>query len=153
MSLTSKTLLGTTSNSWNYTSEPVSTSGWYGRTSGKQTVSFTMLRFVGRIYLEGTLESNPDDDSMWIPLKLDGEDYLEFEGELEERNINGVLRFVPTGFSGTKYFNIEGNFTYLRVRIYRDYINPDGPPTGQQGYWSPVDLEYGYVTDGFLNWL
>ncbi len=108
---------------WNETTIPLAAGGYYGSTSGLHTLAFTLRNFVGRIYVQATLASNPTEED-WFNIKFSESCnfYLEFTDTViyapeVEKTIHQY------GVTGTFAENVVGNFTYLRVGIDRDYIS------------------------------
>lgn len=111
---------------WNETSLSLPAGGYYGSTTGLHTISFTLRNFVGRISVQATLASNPD-EADWFNIKFCDakQDYIEISPE-EIYNIYNSERITYAyGSTGTFSETVIGNFTYLRVVISRDYISTD----------------------------
>lgn len=128
---------------WNEVSEPLRAAGYYGVTNGMHTLSFTLRNFVGRIYCQATLASNPTEDD-WFNIKFCccGKEYIQFDDQ-NVFNANGNL-VIEYGTSGTFAESVVGNFTYLRVGVYRDYIseNPDVPLMTRVGKLEEILINY-----------
>ena len=108
---------------WNEVSEPLPASGYYGSTNGLHTIAFILRSFIGRVYLQGTLSSQPEEDD-WFTIELDGNEYIEMnDSVMDHPDRENVL--MRHGFTGTKSFSVKGNFTYLRVGISRNYISTE----------------------------
>lgn len=88
-----------------YVSEPVKGDGYYGYADGLHTMSFHVKNFTGMIFLEATLVESPNEDDWFNIGLLQETDYYDFVG--------------TTGTVGTTF---QGNFVWLRVRIYRDHL-------------------------------
>lgn len=103
------------------TGEPVRSVGWYGIPDGLHTMAIYLDNFIGRIFVEGTLVSNPSECD-WFPIKLhehQQKPYIQFP--LDKNNPSGV----NGGDSGIYSYTFKCNILYLRVRIWRSYfINP-----------------------------
>lgn len=115
---------------WNEVSLPLAAGGYYGSTTGLHTIAFTLRQFVGRIYVEATLASNPEEED-WFPIKFTESCryYMEFtDTSIYDENRNNFIE--ESGVTGTFAETLVGNFTYLRVGISRNYISID--PTEYQ---------------------
>jgi hypothetical protein len=108
---------------WNEVSLPLAAGGYYGSTSGLHTIAFTLRNFIGRIYVEATLASNPTETD-WFPIKFEESCrfYIEFT-DTKIYNPDSEITIYQHGVTGTFAENVIGNFTYLRVGIQRDYIS------------------------------
>lgn len=108
---------------WNEVSLPLAAGGYYGSTSGLHTIAFTLRNFIGRIYVEATLASNPT-EADWFPIifKESCKFYIEFTDTVIY-NPNSEQTIYQHGTTGTFAENVVGNFTYLRVGVRRDYIS------------------------------
>lgn len=108
---------------WNEVSLPLAAGGYYGSTSGLHTIAFTLRNFIGRIYVEATLASNPTETD-WFPIKFEESCrfYIEFT-DTKIYNPDSEVTIYQHGVTGTFAENVIGNFTYLRVGIQRDYIS------------------------------
>lgn len=115
---------------WNEISLPLAAGGYYGSTTGLHTIAITLRNFIGRIYVEATLASNPS-ESDWFPIKFveSCKFYLEFS-DTKIYNPDSKQTIYQHGVTGTIAENVVGNFTYLRVGVSRDYISIQ--PTNQQ---------------------
>lgn len=110
---------------WNEVSLALAAGGYYGSTTGLHTIAFTMRSFVGRIYVQATLASNPT-ESDWFPIKFTEscKYYIEFTDTIiYNPDTRDTVREVGT--TGTFAESVTGNFTYLRVGIDRSYISND----------------------------
>lgn len=114
---------------WNESTDKLAVGGYYGSTSGLHTIAFTLRNFIGRIIVQGTLASEPSEMD-WFPIKVKkDQDYLEFtDNVIYQVNTDTLHR--ERGTTGTYAENIQGNFTYMRVLIERDYISTN--PTQEQ---------------------
>lgn len=128
MSLISVEVLSSTSGEWEVTGEPIKSSGWYGQTIGLHTVALSFFDFTGGVILEGTLESEPQEED-WFEIELNG-----LTNPLENQE-------------NTIAFTFEGNYTYVRARLSRTefgYV-----PSTDPG-WN-VDEYFGYIRSILMN--
>lgn len=110
---------------WNEVSLNLPAGGYWGSTTGLHTIAFTLREFIGRIYVQATLSSDPQEDD-WFPIKFNEscKYYMEFTDTRIYNSNTGVLMTDP-GATGTFAESLTGNFTYLRVGIDRNYISND----------------------------
>lgn len=118
-----------------YTSDPIRVDFYSGVTQNLHTVSVTVSDFVGRIYIEATLNSNPSENE-WFPI------YLTSGTAYRQYPINSNS---PTGDNNgdtiTEGFTFRANVLYLRARVDRSYV--------QETEYDP--LIHGRVTKILLN--
>lgn len=107
---------------WNEKSQALAAGGYYGSTTGLHTIAFTLRSFVGRISVQATLSSTPE-ESDWFPIQFSCcKDYIEFtDTRIYDPDTNST--YVSHGTTGTFADSVTGNFTYLRICIDRDYIS------------------------------
>ncbi len=121
-------VLATTGTQFNIISEKVRGDAFYGFTDGFHTIAFYLSDFVGKIYVEGTLATNPNDND-WFRINLNG-NFIELDYTVESRGNN------------VQAFTFEGNFVYIRAGINRSHLlNPD----------NNNNLEYGQIIQVLLN--
>lgn len=117
MSKQSVVLLGDTFIEQNVTGDAVRADAWFGFKDGIHTVTFHLENFTGRIFIEASLESDPQ-ESDWFAIFLNGsKPYIQYP--LDSLN--------PTGIDGDTFvdaFTFQGNFLWLRARIDRTYFVP-----------------------------
>lgn len=95
--------------------EPTKAVGYYSYDTNKRlnTISIHTIKFTGRIYIYGTLKTNPTEESDWAIIPLTDEtDYIEF---------NNFGK--PYSKRENIFVNIEGGYTYLKAKMDRDYLN------------------------------
>lgn len=116
-SKTSILMLGDTDGQFEVTGQKIRGDGYYCFPDGNHTISIHLENFTGRIWLEGTLASQPrtddctmefDTETDWFPIYLTiGNPYLNYEQE-----------------TSSKAYTFQGNFVWLRVRLDRSHIMP-----------------------------
>lgn len=117
MSIQSFQLLGNTSGELNVVGPAVKGDGFYGFSDGLHTISAKLDDFVGRLYIEATLELHPTEDD-WFPIMLSSNNpYIEYP-------INPNMPTGTHGDTGVDSFVIEGNFVFVRARIDKNYVVP-----------------------------
>lgn len=117
MSKQSVVVLDDTGIVMNVTGDKIKADAWFGFTDGLHTVTFHLENFTGRIFLEASLESDPQEID-WFSIFLNGANaFIEYP----------LDPLTPTGVAGDTFvdaFTFQGNFLYIRVRIDRSYITP-----------------------------
>lgn len=128
MAILSKQVLSDSGTEWNKLSAPIEAAGWFGRTPGLHTLSFTVRNFVGRIYVLATLENDPalaDRNQGWFPIYIGGDTvpWVEFPTAADKAS-RPPLTTSKHGYQTTGTFceTFFGNFTYLKVGFDRDYL-------------------------------
>ena len=136
----SVTLLDSTTTEINVTGIKQKGAGFSNTIGCNHTVSISVANFIGRVYIEGSLASDPSDDD-WFPIKLVGNlDYIQFP-----RNQN-----FPTGAgggdTGVVAYSFSGNYIWVRARLDRDYLIPFPQSTQYVGAIRYILLNYGAVS-------
>jgi len=86
-------VLGNTGIEQNVTSDKVRADGWFGEKDGLHTILWQLEDFTGRIFLEASLETDPEEND-WFPIQLDGaKSYIEYPLD----PINPSVRFSKMG--------------------------------------------------------
>jgi hypothetical protein len=80
--------------------------GYYGYRDGNHTMAIQFNNFIGRVYIEGTIELEPT-EADWFPV--------------------WILQTVPykqynVAKNGTEAFAFRGNFVHVRFRKERSYL-------------------------------
>ena len=116
--LTSLTLMADTGTNWNLVSDPIKGPGYTKRSNSDTTISISVRNFVGRIRIMGTLENSTSDADLhngWFDV-LEPE-FIQYPAAYIPNN---GLYGVPT--TSTLFKVINGNFTYLKAILERDYL-------------------------------
>jgi hypothetical protein len=137
MSATSVIIL-TNQSQLSYSSDKVKADGYYGQTDGLHTVSISVANFIGRIHIEGSLATEPE-DADWFPI------YLTSGNSYREYPINSS---APTGSNNigdtvTEAWTFRANILWIRARVDRSALSP-----------APLSYEsaqHGIVTKILLN--
>tara|TARA_B100002003_G_C14143535_1_gene549810 strand:+ start:208 stop:588 length:381 start_codon:yes stop_codon:yes gene_type:complete len=109
MSRQSVLMLGT-EQSLDYTGDSVRGDGFYGFSDGIHTVQITVADYIGRVYIQGTLASEPVETD-WFNIKVNGnDDYITY----------GVG--AGTGVTSTLAYTFQGNMVYLRAKVERSHL-------------------------------
>jgi hypothetical protein len=124
-------MLGNTAGQVSVVGGKIRADGWYGHTDGLHTVSIYLMNFTGRVCFEASIASDPTDFD-WFPVEIQGQQFLSFP-----RNPNRPTGV--TGDTGAVGMNIIGNYTWLRVRVERDLIDPTTEAKVLAGLFGQVD--------------
>jgi hypothetical protein len=135
-------IMGSTGTSMNLTGSEVRYDSWYGYTDGFGTIMTTYHNFVGTFFIEASLSLTPGSADWFgiVPQNIPTSSNTEFV--VSERTdpdsptdfkSNGSVTFTDP-YSGTVGYSIQGNFTYVRVRLDRSTVgdgNTYDPSYGQ----------------------
>lgn len=113
---TTLTLLPNCSGKISYEGEPVKAVGYYSQDTNKRlnTISIHTINFTGRIYLYGSIKTNPVDDTDWALIPIgENTDYIEFD------NIKNTARVIKEN----KFVNIKGNYVWFKAKMDRSYLD------------------------------
>lgn len=113
-------ILSSTGSDMNTTGNEVRYDSWYGYTDGFGTISATYDNYQGKLIAEASLSLAPTSN-----------DWFEVT---ESANYS-------SSFSGTVAYNIQGNFTFIRVRMDRSSVG-DG---------TTYDPSYGQISKVILS--
>lgn len=124
MSKQSIRLLESTLGQVNVTGPAVKAAGYYGSTRGLHTLAVYLSDFTGRLYIQGTLATDPQEDD-WFNIELQNNSaYTEFP----------IVNGSPTGINGdtgVDSFSFEANLVWLRAVVDRSYLpTPEDPIHG-----------------------
>lgn len=117
-----------TGSTMNLTTNKVEGDSYYGYTDGLHTIAVSYNAYKGRIKIQGTLALEPT-DSDYFDIQVQG-GLPASQGGYKQFPVSGT-----DGFSGVEAYTIEGNFTYLRVKMDRSYLG-DG---------TTYDADYGSI--------
>lgn len=89
---------------------------WLPHNGGWYTIGMSVENFKGRIWLEGSLATNPTDND-WFPIWMQLKNpYLQFPVNVK----------APTGTNGgdshTVAYKFQANLLWLRARLDRSYL-------------------------------
>ena len=119
-------VLGTTGIEQNVTSDKVRADGFFGQKDGLHTILWQLEDFTGRIFLEASLETDPEEND-WFAIQLDGaKPFIEYP--LDPVNPSG-----PHGDTDVDAFTFQGNFLFIRVRIDRSFVVPVPTTDAEKG--------------------
>ena len=115
----SVTMLTSTGSEFEVTGKAIRADGYFGHTDGKHTVQVNYSNLTGAFSLQATLALEPE-ESDWFDIHLN--------------KLNSIdPLFYANGESGVKAFTFTGNFTYIRARLLRSYIQPEPLPDAELG--------------------
>lgn len=101
-----------------YTGDKQKADGYYGQTDGLHTVSARVTNFVGRIYLEGSLATDPASTD-WFPIYLtSGNTFRQYPVTSVPSGSNAL------GDTTTEAWTFRANLLWVRARVDRSYITP-----------------------------
>lgn len=107
-------IMTNTTDTYDVKGKPSRADSYVGYSDGLHTVSVKYGNFVGNLHIQGTLSTDPDDETSWFDIDINVTDnsisHLEFNGE-----------------SGINAFSFIGNFTFIRAvmsRSERGDLNP-----------------------------
>lgn len=117
-----------TGSTMNLTTDKVEGDSYYGYTDGLHTIAVSYNAYKGRIKIQGTLALEPT-DSDYFDIQVQG-GLPASQGGYKQFPVSGT-----DGFTGVEAYTVEGNFTYLRVKMDRSYLG-DG---------TTYDADYGSI--------
>lgn len=110
-------VLGSTGIEQDVTSDKVRADGFFGQKDGLHSISWVLDDFTGRVFIDATLASDPEEID-WFPIFLNGaREYIEYP--LDTINPTGA-----NGDTGVDAVTFQGNFLYIRFKIDRSYVVP-----------------------------
>lgn len=134
-------MLTNTGNEFNIVGERIKGDSWYGYTDGIHTVQVSYQQLTGGFGMQGTLSLDPkEEDWFWIHLvdsRGNCSEYPFITYPKDPLAPTGALDGVvdgEQGDTGTEAFTFQGNFTFLRAVLTRDYITPPPQPDGSGRY-------------------
>jgi len=132
-------LLNTTAGTINVTGDKQKAAGYSNSIGNSHTVSITLNNFTGRVWIEGSLASDPT-DSDWFPIPIgNGVPYAQFPV-----NPAAPTSYI-TGDSGTFVYSFSGNFIWVRARVDRTYLIPPPVDPFLVGSVMRIWMNYGAV--------
>lgn len=133
-------LLPTTGSQINVVGEKQKGAGYSNWSGTSHTVSMSVTNFVGRIYLEASLASDPGPTD-WFGITFNGTlTYAEFP--LNPYRPTGQIQ----GDSVTTSFEFVGNYVWIRAKLDRTYLNPQPIDTSTVGSVDQVLMNYGALS-------
>ena len=118
----------------NFTGEKVRGDGYYGYNDGLHTIAIDVQDFKARVYIQGTLSTNPA-EADWFDIQLaSSTDYIQFPADP-----GNLLGGGTNGDTVTKGYTFQGNFVYLRAKVDRSWIGPT-PDLANVGTLNKIQL-------------
>ena len=110
-------MLGDTAIELEATGDKIRADGFFGQKDGLHSVAWSLEDFTGRIFLEASLETDPQDND-WFSIHLDGsKTFVEYPLKPGD----------PSGAKGDTMidaFTFQGNFLWLRVKMDKSFVRP-----------------------------
>jgi|TARA_B100000959_G_C14918669_1_gene598526 hypothetical protein len=117
-----------------FTGDKVRGDGYYGYNDGLHTIAIDVQDFKARVYLQGTLSTNPV-EADWFDIQLaSSTDYIQFPADA-----GNLLGGGTNGDTITKGYTFQGNFVYLRAKVDRTWIDPT-PDLANVGVLNKIQL-------------
>lgn len=127
-------LLSNTRDLYDVIGTPYRADSWYGYTDGIHTVSMSCSNLYGNFHLQGTLSTDPEDETSWFDIDINFADneipYYEFYGE-----------------SGIRAYTFIGNFTFIRASLIRSERDDLSPLNMNQ---NKNDVNHGFIDKALL---
>ena len=98
-----------------FVGDPIRAAGWFGMPEGLHTVAIYTNDFTGRIFIEGSLSTDPN-TSDWFPIKLSTCDYIEFP------RIPNAPQSMNTGDTSVVGYTFRSNILWIRAKVWRSYF-------------------------------
>jgi hypothetical protein len=111
-------ILTQTDGQLNVTGQAIKAAGYFGYARGIHTIAWYMQNFTGRIYVEGSLSTNPGPGD-FFPI------WLESQHPYTQYPLNPDYPTGVEGDTGIGSYTFQANLVWLRIRVDRTYIvNP-----------------------------
>jgi len=136
----SVTLLGSTTTQINVVGIQQKGAGYSNTIGCNHTVSISVINFIGRVYIQGSLASQPG-PADWFSIPLVGDTpFVQFPQNPAAPTGQG------NGDTGVVAFSFSGNYIWVRAVVDRSYLIP--PPTDPSlvGAVRYILLNYGAVS-------
>lgn len=153
----SVTLLSNTRDQINVIGLKQPGAGYNNTVGNNHTVSINLDNFTGRIYIQGSLATDPKETD-WFNIPIgNGTPYVQFPLDpalptgynpmLNQWPANGMPN-SDNGDTGIFAYNFSGNYIWVRAVVDRKYLVP--PPTDPYfvGQVSQILLNYGAIAGG-----
>tara|TARA_Y100000590_G_scaffold360127_1_gene416261 strand:- start:964 stop:1368 length:405 start_codon:yes stop_codon:yes gene_type:complete len=117
-----------------FTGDKARGDGYHGYNDGLHTIAIDVQDFKARVYIQGTLSTNPV-EADWFDIQLaSSTDYIQFPADP-----NNLLGGGTNGDTVTKGYTFQGNFVYLRAKVDRSWIDPT-PDLANVGTLNKIQL-------------
>ena len=135
-------LLPTTGSQINIVGHKQKGAGYSNFSGNSHTVTISCTNFVGRVYFEASLETDPQDHD-WFPIVIkDNLIYVQFP--LNPAHPTGLIQ----GDTGTVGYEFSGNYVWVRAKLDRTYLNPVPVDTSTVGSIDQILMNYGSFGSG-----
>jgi hypothetical protein len=135
-------LLPSTGSQTNVTGSKQKGAGYSNFAGAGHTVSITCTNFVGRVFVEASLESAPVEDDWFAVTLVSNLPYVEFPRDPSRPT--GLLN----GDTGSFAFSFFGNYVWIRARVDRTYLNPMVDEPFLAGSINEILLNFGSISSG-----
>jgi hypothetical protein len=135
-------LLPTTGNQLNVTGTRVKGAGYTNFGGATHTVQVTVNNFVGRIFIEASLATEPA-ESDWFAVSLES-DQAFVQYPRDPTRPTGLMQ----GDTGTRAWDFVGNYVWVRARLDRTYLSPQPQDPNLVGSVDQILLNYGALGGG-----
>lgn len=135
-------LLPTTGNQLNVTGTRVKGAGYTNFGGATHTVQVTVNNFVGRIFIEASLATEPT-ESDWFAVSLES-DQAFVQYPRDPTRPSGLMQ----GDTGTRAWDFVGNYVWVRARLDRTYLSPQPQDPNLVGSVDQILLNYGALGGG-----
>lgn len=136
----SVSLLGSTTTQINVIGIQQKGAGYSNSVGCNHTVSISVTNFIGRVYIQGSLASQPG-PSDWFSIPLVGDiPFVQFPQNPAAPTGSG------NGDTGVVAFSFSGNYIWLRAAVDRSYLIPPPTDAALVGAIRYILLNYGAVS-------
>lgn len=98
-----------------FVSDRIKGDGYFGGSDGFHTTQFNLHEFIGKVEIQGTLASAPEETD-WSAVNLGtGSFSVDTTGLMSEENISYVQ--YSTATSSVKSYNFTGNYVWVRAKV------------------------------------
>jgi hypothetical protein len=130
-------LLNSTAGSINVTGTAQQVAGYSNNINGSNQVNVILTNFIGRIYIEGSLATNPASND-WFPINVGANlSYLQYPSNFSTPVV---------GITGVFTYNFNGSFNWVRARVDRTYLIPQVIDPNSVGFVDIVALNFNVYT-------
>lgn len=134
------TLLDSTTTQLNVVGQKQRGAGYNSTIGCNHTVSISTMNFKGRVFIEGSIASDPYEDD-WFPIELLPNQYF-IQFPLNPNDPTGT----GGGDTSVIAYNFAGNYIWIRARVDRNYLIPYPADPQFVGAIRYILLNYGSVS-------
>ena len=104
-----------TSGTQTLVGEKVKGDAYFGQTDGLHTIVVDLNDFIGKVVIQGSLESTPGDND-WFDIQLsDGDFQVDVSGKVTRSSVESLV--YTSAETSSKPYNATGNFVWLRANV------------------------------------